>query len=327
MGDAVPFEVQYWLPTGHLLLDLAVSDGHGLPGGKIIEIYGREAGGKTALALSVCAQAQSRGGTVVWLDAEKGFSAALAKLCGLNTEERFVYRRPLTLEKALDAIEGLARKAAESSLPTVIVLDSVAGLGTSAQSAQETTMSGGKRVAPSAAQYWSWFFQRGVLEALAGKNVYLLLLNQVRAKLDYFSYGAPQYATPGGYAIPFYSTIRIELAQPGSEDEKDGNKKKRVASIIRFKVVKNKVSPPGRSGFVLLYHRRGWVPAMDALVYLGTRKALPERGSGRYVLAEFDDKARFKKEWVRLWYEEPVVRTALQSAVVAAFRAEFEADN
>lgn len=325
LGEAITYQVKHWLPTGHLQLDLAVSAGHGIPGGKLVEIYGREAGGKTAIALSIAKQAQDRGGSVIWLDAEAGFSETLARLAGLELEDRFIYRRPETLEKALDAIERLASAAAESQLPTVIVLDSVAALATMAQGIDETSLVKGKRVAPSSAQVMSWFFQRGVLNKIAGSNVYLVFINQVRAKLDYFSYGAPEYSTPGGFAIPFYAAVRVEIKRPGTETGDSDDKKKKVASMIKFKVVKNKVGPPLREGFILLYHKRGFDEAMDQIVYLTARKALQQKGAGRYVIPSIEpDTGYYRKEWRRRWYEEPEVRKAVQELVKKAYAEEFD---
>ena len=217
------------IPTGSLALDLALGVG-GIPRGRITEIFGPEASGKTTLAQHVIAEAQKRGGMAAYIDVEHALDPAYAAGCGVNINDLLI-SQPDTGEEALEITEALVRSGAVD----VIVVDSVAALVPRAEIEGEM----GDAHVGLQARLMSQALRK--LAAAIGKSgTAVLFINQLREKVG-IVFGNPE-VTPGGRALKFYSSIRIDLRR--AETIKEGSEA--VGSHVKAKVVKNKVAPPFR---------------------------------------------------------------------------------
>src|SRR3972149_2326819 len=217
------------VPTGSIALDLALGVG-GLPRGRIIEIYGPEASGKTTLALHVIAEAQKRGGQCAFVDAEHALDPSRAEIIGVNLDD-LLMSQPDTGEQALEITETLIRSGALD----VIVVDSVAALVPRAELEGEM----GDAVMGLQARLMSQALRK-LTGAISKSKTILIFTNQLRQKIGVM-FGNPE-TTPGGLALKFYSSVRIDLRR--IEVLKDGEQV--VGSRHRARVVKNKVAPPLR---------------------------------------------------------------------------------
>jgi recombination protein RecA len=217
------------IPTGSFSLDLALGVG-GLPRGRIIEIFGPESSGKTTLALNVIAQAQKKGGKVAFIDAEHAMDPDYAAKLGVKVSELLI-SQPDSGEEALNILESLVR----SNIIDAIVVDSVAAL--TPQKEIEGEM--GAQFMGLQARMMSQALRK--LTAIAAKSkTMIIFINQLREKIG-IMFGNPE-TTPGGRALKFYSSVRIDIrkiAQVKKGDVIVGNR-------VRAKVVKNKVAPPFR---------------------------------------------------------------------------------
>jgi len=217
------------ISTGSIALDLALGIG-GLPRGRITEIYGPEASGKTTLALSVIAEAQKKGGQAAFVDAEHALDPQRAEAIGVNLDD-LLMSQPDTGEQALEITETLIRSGAID----VIVVDSVAALVPRAELEGEM----GDAVMGMQARLMSQALRK-LTGAISKSKTVLIFTNQLRLKIGVM-FGNPE-TTPGGLALKFYSSVRIDLRR--IEVLKDGEKV--IGSRHRARVVKNKVAPPLR---------------------------------------------------------------------------------
>lgn len=217
------------VPTGSIALDLALGVG-GLPRGRIAEIYGPEASGKTTLALSVIAEAQKRDGQCAFVDAEHAVDPVRAEIIGVDLDN-LLMSQPDTGEQALEITETLIRSGALD----VIVIDSVAALVPRAELEGEM----GDAVMGMQARLMSQALRK-LTGAISKSKTVLIFTNQLRQKIGVM-FGNPE-TTPGGLALKFYASVRIDLRR--IEVLKDGDKV--IGSRHRARVVKNKVAPPLR---------------------------------------------------------------------------------
>jgi len=217
------------IPTGSIALDLALGVG-GLPRGRISEIYGPEASGKTSVALSVIAEAQKRGGQCAFVDAEHALDPAWAEVIGVDLDN-LLMSQPDTGEQALEITETLIRSGALD----VIVVDSVAALVPRAELEGEM----GDAVMGMQARLMSQALRK-LTGAISKSKTVLIFTNQLRLKIG-IMFGNPE-TTPGGLALKFYSSVRIDLRR--IEVLKDGERV--IGSRHRARIVKNKVAPPLR---------------------------------------------------------------------------------
>ena len=224
--DHVP-TIENSVSTGCLSLDVALGVG-GVPRGRIIEIYGPESSGKTTLALHIVAEAQKAGGYAAYIDAEHAVDPEYSKNLGVDTEELLI-SQPDTGEQALEICEILVRSGAVD----VIVIDSVAALVPRAE--LEGDM--GDTHVGLQARLMSQALRK-LTGTVSRSNTTVIFINQIREKIGVM-FGNPE-TTPGGRALKFYSSIRMEIRRITSL--KDGGEM--VGSRVRVKVVKNKVAPP-----------------------------------------------------------------------------------
>ena len=217
------------IPTGSIALDLALGVG-GLPRGRIVEIYGPEASGKTTVALSVVAEAQKAGGQCAFVDAEHALDPAWAEIIGINLDD-LLLSQPDTGEQALEITETLIRSGAVD----VIVVDSVAALVPRAELEGEM----GDAVMGMQARLMSQALRK-LAGAISKSKTILIFTNQIRQKIGVM-FGNPE-TTSGGLALKFYSSIRLDVRR--IEVLKDADIA--IGSRHRVRVVKNKVAPPLR---------------------------------------------------------------------------------
>jgi len=217
------------IPTGSLSLDLALGIG-GIPRGRVTEIFGAEASGKTTLALNIIAQAQKMGGLVLYIDAEHALDTHYASICGVNVDA-LKAAQPGTGEEALDIAEKMVRTHALDC----VVIDSVAALVPRAEI--EGAM--GESHVGLQARLMSQALRKLTGE-ISKSNTAVIFINQLREKVGVI-FGNPE-VTPGGRALKFYSSVRIDLRK--AEAIKNGSEI--IGNRVRAKVVKNKMAPPYR---------------------------------------------------------------------------------
>ncbi len=227
LGDATKMNVSV-ISTGSLAIDLALGAG-GLPRGRIVEIYGPESSGKTTFCLSVIAEAQRNGGNAVFVDVEHALDPRYAKTVGVDLDNLMV-SQPESGEDALNITETLIRSGAID----VIVLDSVAAL----VSRQELDGQMGDTTVGLQARMMSQAMRR-LTAAIAKTNCVCIFTNQIREKIGVM-FGSPE-TTPGGRALKFFCSIRMDIRRIGQIKEANGTV---TGSRTRLKVVKNKIAPP-----------------------------------------------------------------------------------
>ena len=215
------------IPTGSLGLDMALGIG-GLPRGRIVEIYGPESSGKTTLALSVIAQAQKKGGTCAFIDAEHALDPSYAKKIGVDLENLLI-SQPDAGEQALEIADTLVRSGAID----VLVVDSVAALVPKAELEGEM----GDSHMGLQARLMSQALRK-LTSTIARSNTLVILINQIRMKIVVM-FGNPE-TTTGGNALKFYASVRIDIRSIGKIKDKEDI----IGSQTRVKIVKNKVAPP-----------------------------------------------------------------------------------
>lgn len=214
-------------PTGSLSLDLALGIG-GIPRGRIIEIFGPESSGKTTLCQHIIAEAQKKGGKVCYIDAEHALDVTYAENCGVNIDDLYI-SQPDTGEQALEIAEKLVRSHAID----VIVVDSVAALVPRAEIEGDM----GDTHVGLQARLMSQALRK-LAAAIGRSGTSVVFVNQLREKVGVI-FGNPE-VTPGGRALKFYCSVRIDLRRIESIKEGD----RFVGNRVRAKVVKNKVAPP-----------------------------------------------------------------------------------
>jgi recombination protein RecA len=256
------------ISTGSPSLDLALGVG-GLPRGRIIEIYGPESSGKTTLALSVAAQVQKTGGQVAFVDTEHALDPDYAKRIGVDVE-KLVLSQPDSGEDALNIVEKLIR----SGLFDLIIVDSVAALVPRAELEGEV----GDQFIGLQARMMSQALRK-LTGIISKTRTVLIFINQTRAMIGGMIPG--QETTPGGKALKFYASVRIELkrvSQVKKGEEIIGNK-------IKAKIVKNKVAPPFKSAEFDIYYDEGISYEAD-LINLGERLGVIKKSGNSYFFEE-----------------------------------------
>ena len=253
------------ISTGSLSLDLALGIG-GLPKGRVTEIYGPEASGKTTLALQVIAEAQKSGGICGFIDAEHALDPIYAKKLGVKTDELLI-SQPDTGEQALEIADTLIKSGSIS----VLVIDSVAALTPRAEIEGEM----GDHHVGLQSRLMSQALRK-LTSSISKTNTMVIFINQIRMKIG-IMFGNPE-TTSGGNALKFYASVRIDIRRIGAIKEKD----QIIGNSTRVKVVKNKVSPPFKVVEFDLMYGKG-ISKSGELIDLGAKADIVEKAGAWYA--------------------------------------------
>jgi recombination protein RecA len=291
------------ISTGSLSLDLALGVG-GLPRGRVVEIFGPEASGKTTLALHVVAEAQKKGGTAVFIDAEHALDVQYAKRLGVDVDKLLI-AQPDTGEQALDIAEELVR----SSAVDVIVIDSVAALVPKAEIEGEM----GDAHMGLQARLMSQALRK-MTATISKSNTTVIFVNQIRMKIG-IMFGNPE-TTTGGNALKFYSTVRLDIRRIASI--KQGQDV--TGSRTRVRVVKNKVAPPFREVEFDLIHGEG-ISREGDLLDLAVDKNIVEKSGTWYTYK--DKRIGQGRENAKVFLKEnPKMQEEIEKEIFEKYRAD-----
>jgi len=282
------------ISTGSLGLDMALGIG-GLPKGRVVEIYGPESSGKTTLTLQVIAEAQRKGGTCAFIDAEHALDPIYAKKLGVNVDDLLV-SQPDTGEQALEICDMIVRSGAVD----VVVIDSVAALTPRAEiegDMGDSHMGLQARLMSQAL--------RKMTGNIKTTNTLVIFINQIRMKIGVM-FGSPE-TTTGGNALKFYASVRLDIRRIGSI--KDGEEV--VGSETRVKVVKNKVAPPFKQAEFEIYYGAG-ISRNGEIVELGVANNLVEK-SGAWYAYKGEKIGQGKKNAVNYLNEHPAVAQEIEA--------------
>ncbi len=256
------------IPTGSLGLDYALGIG-GFPRGRVVEIYGPEASGKTTLGLEAIAQAQRAGGTAIFVDAEHAFDPSYAQALGINLNELLI-SQPDTGEQALEIAEILTRSGGVD----IVVVDSVAALVPKAEIAGEM----GEMQVGLIARLMSQALRK-LTGVISKSKTCAIFINQIRHKIGVM-FGSPE-TTPGGLALKFHSSVRCDIRRISSIKKGDAI----IGNRTKVKVVKNKLAPPFRTAEFDIIYGEG-ISRYGELVDLGVQHNILQKAGSWYSFGD-----------------------------------------
>ncbi|HCE38668.1 recombinase RecA [Alloalcanivorax profundimaris] len=290
------------ISTGSLGLDIALGIG-GLPKGRIVEIYGPESSGKTTLTLSVIAQAQKKGATCAFVDAEHALDPDYAEKLGVNVDDLIV-SQPDTGEQALEITDMLVRSGAVD----VVIVDSVAALVPKAEIEGEM----GDAHVGLQARLMSQALRK-ITGNVKNANCMVCFINQIRMKIGVM-FGNPE-TTTGGNALKFYSSVRLDIRRIGAVKQGD----EVIGNETRVKVVKNKVSPPFKQAEFQILYGQG-INQLGEVLDLGVQQGLVDK-SGAWYAYQGDKIGQGKQNACDYLAEHPDVAQAIEKEIRARLLA------
>ena len=295
LGQQTTMDIES-ISTGSLGLDLALGIG-GLPKGRVVEIYGPEASGKTTLALQVVAEAQKTGGICGFIDAEHALDPIYAKKLGVKTDELLI-SQPDTGEQALEIADTLIKSGSVS----VLVVDSVAALTPRAELEGEM----GDHHVGLQSRLMSQALRK-LTSSISKTNTMMIFINQIRMKIG-IMFGNPE-TTSGGNALKFYSSVRMDIRRIGAIKEKD----QIIGNSTRVKVVKNKVSPPFKVVEFDLIYSKG-ISKSGELIDLGAKADIVEKAGAWYAYK--GEKIGQGRENAKIYLEQnPKIAAEIEMAI------------
>jgi recombination protein RecA len=296
LGDATKMEVQK-TSSGSIAVDLAL--GGGFPKGRICEIYGPESSGKTTLCLSLIAEIQKNGGSAVFIDVEHALDPRYAKVVGVDLENLMI-SQPECGEDALNIAETLIRSGAID----IVVIDSVAAL----VSRKELDGQMGDTTVGLQARMMSQAMRR-LTAAIAKSQCICMFTNQIREKIGVM-FGSPE-TTPGGRALKFFASIRMDIRRIGQIKETTG---KVIGNRTRLKIVKNKVAPPFTECEFDIMYTEG-ISQTGSVLDLGVEHKLLEK-KGAWIAYKGDLIGQGREAAKRYLSENPSVLTEIRNAIL-----------
>jgi recombination protein RecA len=303
LGDSTQMDVEV-IPTGNILIDRALGVG-GFPRGRIVEVFGPESSGKTTLTLTLIARAQKLGGLAAFIDVEHALDPQYAKKLGVNLDDLLV-SQPSSGEEALRIVETLVR----SNALDVIVLDSVAALVTK----QELEGEIGDSTVGAQARLMSAAMRK--LTALISKaRTICVFTNQIREKIGVM-FGNPE-TTPGGKALKFYSSVRVDIRRIGAIKQADGTV---TGNRTKVKIVKNKVAPPFREAEFDIMYNEG-ISSTGALLDLALEKGIVEK-RGSWLSYNGSQLAQGRDAAKEILKNDEAIYASIEAAVLAKLSEE-----
>ena len=296
------------LPTGCLSLDLALGVG-GVPRGRIVEIYGPESSGKTTVALHIIAETQKMGGVAAFIDAEHALDPSYAAKLGVNLDDLYV-SQPDTGEQALDITESLVRSGAVD----ILIVDSVAALTPKAEIEGEM----GDQHVGLQARLMSQALRK--LTGITNKSkTCVVFINQLREKVGVM-FGNPE-TTPGGKALKFYASIRIDVRKADALKDSDGL----IGNRTKAKIVKNKVAPPFKTAEFDMIYGEG-ISQEGCVIDLGVEFGVLEK-SGAWYSYNGDKFANGKEKARDYFKNNPDVMKEIEAKVRNAYNEKIALKN
>ena len=284
------------IPTGALTLDLALGVG-GLPRGRVIEIFGPEASGKTTLTLTAIREIQKKGGTAAFIDAEHAFDSTYAKVIGVSLQDLLI-SQPDTGEQALEIAETLVR----SSAVDLVVIDSVAALTPRAEIEGEM----GDSHVGLQARLMSQALRK-LTGAISKSRTTVIFINQLREKIGVM-FGSPE-TTPGGRALKFYSSVRLDVRRIATLKEGDLV----IGGHVRVRVVKNKVAPPFREAEFDILHNEG-IAKTASVIDAGVNAEIITK-SGTWLSFGDEKLGQGRDAAIKLLKEKPKIQDDIEKEV------------
>lgn len=298
LGESTHMQVET-IPSGSIALDIALGTG-GFPRGRVIEIYGPESSGKTTVALHAIAEVQKTGGQAAFIDAEHALDPSYASKLGVNIDE-LLLSQPDTGEQALEIAEALVRSGAVD----IVVVDSVAALVPKAEIEGEM----GDSHVGLQARLMSQALRK-LSGAINKSKTIAIFINQLREKVGVM-FGNPE-TTPGGRALKFYSTVRLDVRR--IESLKMGNDI--VGNRTRIKVVKNKVAPPFRQAEVDIMYGEG-ISKEGSLIDIGTEHDIVDK-SGAWYSYEGERLGQGRENAKQFLKENPNIASTIEQKIRVA---------
>jgi len=297
MGDDVQKSIEV-ISTGSLGLDIALGVG-GYPRGRIVEIYGPESSGKTTLALHACAEAQKKGGTCAYIDAENALDPTYAKKLGVNVSD-LIISQPDSGEQALEIADTLIKSGAVD----VVVIDSVAALVPRA----ELEGNIGDTYMGTTARLMSQSLKK-LAGSVSRSNTLLIFINQIRMKIGVM-FGSPE-TTTGGNALKFYASVRLDIRRTGAIKDKEET----IGNETRVKVVKNKVAPPFRTVDFKIMYGEG-ISRISEILDMGVKYDIIEKAGSFYSYN--NERLGQGENNVRTWLKEhPEIQQEILEKIMA----------
>ena len=295
LGDNQAMDIEA-ISTGSLTIDIALGIG-GLPCGRVVEIYGPESSGKTTLTLQVIAEAQRKGKTCAFVDAEHALDPVYAEKLGVNIDELLV-SQPDTGEQALEICDMLVR----SGVVDVVIVDSVAALTPKAEIEGDM----GDSHVGLQARLMSQALRK-LTANIKRSNTLCIFINQIRMKIGVM-FGNPE-TTTGGNALKFYSSVRLDIRRIGAVKEGD----EVVGNETRVKVVKNKVAPPFKQAEFMIRYGEG-ISKEAELIDLGVKQKLVDK-AGAWYSYKGDRIGQGKANVMKFLKENPEIANEIETKI------------